>query len=951
MKKRSILRLAVISLLAQLVYGWLTGIWVSPGFASVGTITNICPLVSEGIKSYEAGYFSEAEVTWKETQQVYQNAGNKLCQAMALSNLSLAYQQQGKLADAAKTIQQSLQLILVSPDTSIEQLKNLAKKLIQAASDNSSFQQQQLKVLAQALNTQGKLEFLLGQAEQALETWQQAGNAYNKVHDSVGAIRSQINQSQALQALGHYRDAGDILLQVLLSDSQKRHIIEQPDWQLKLKDIEPDLEKLPNLPTKVAILHSLGNVYLSLGNYPTATEVLQRAKELAKNLPSQFADDILLSLGNVELALASRSRDLEDVESAQTYARNAINFYHVIPTIPSSKITQVRSQLNELSLLLDTDEWLLEANKPDVAKWQLQIQDWVTKSKLSQLQTQLDALPLSSAKLYAQINLAQSLISLWEIKVSGAPTPEEISQRLNIAKTEAVNLLDKRAESYALGTQGKLYELVKNWREAENYTRQALSLAEESQARDILYRWEWQMGRIFRKQENFTKAIGIYKEAVETLQSLRDSLAGINSEVGFSFRDNVEPVYRELLQLLLSVEDASELQQDNLETAIEYVKGLQLAELENFLQCNLESQVPKVPEYEDLTAAIFYPIILQDRLEVILKLPNHRELIRYKSLVTRTELESKLKELRNLLMKRTSDRTAYESLSTQVYEWLIRPAEKYFNSTIKTLVFVPDGYLRNIPISALWDKEKHQYLVENYAVAITPDLSLLGPKPRAAKQPKALIAGLTIPSNPTVNGKLFSFPTLLYVQDEVDEIKKSLPNYTELLNQKFQAKNLRTQLKSSAYDIVHLATHGQFSSNLEETFLVSGLDTAIDFNEIKKLLQSQKQNPGDAIQFLVFSACETATGDKRATLGMAGVAVRAGAFSTLASLWSVNDKSTSILMGEFYHNLVKGLQVNSNQVTKAEALRQAQLYLLHHESEDYQHPYFWAPFVLVGNWL
>ena len=99
------------------------------------------------------------------------------------------------------------------------------------------------------------------------------------------------------------------------------------------------------------------------------------------------------------------------------------------------------------------------------------------------------------------------------------------------------------------------------------------------------------------------------------------------------------------------------------------------------------------------------------------------------------------------------------------------------------------------------------------------------------------------------------------------------------------------------------------------------------------------------IELLVMSACQTATGDKRAALGIAGVAVRSGARSTLATLWSVKDDSTVVLMDEFYKQLAQP----DSSITKSEALRQAQISLIH--STDFEHPFYWAPFILVGNWL
>jgi CHAT domain-containing protein len=101
-----------------------------------------------------------------------------------------------------------------------------------------------------------------------------------------------------------------------------------------------------------------------------------------------------------------------------------------------------------------------------------------------------------------------------------------------------------------------------------------------------------------------------------------------------------------------------------------------------------------------------------------------------------------------------------------------------------------------------------------------------------------------------------------------------------------------------------------------------------------------KQKP---IELLVLSACQTALGDDRATLGLAGVAVRAGARSTLASLWSVDDAATALLMSRFYQYLAE----NPN-LTKAEALQRAQISLLEHRI--FRRPSYWAAFVLVGNW-
>ena len=252
-------------------------------------------------------------------------------------------------------------------------------------------------------------------------------------------------------------------------------------------------------------------------------------------------------------------------------------------------------------------------------------------------------------------------------------------------------------------------------------------------------------------------------------------------------------------------------------------------------------------------------------------------------------------------------------------------------SKVDTLVFVLDGALRNIPMATLYDGK--QYLIQNYSVALAPGLQLIDPKPLQKKQFKALTAGLT-EARP-------GFSALPEVEQELQQIHAEVPSRI-LLNQQFTSTALQDQIESLPFPVVHLATHGQFSSDAEKTFVLAW-DKPIKVKQLDDLLRNRDQRQPNAIELLVLSACETAAGDKRAALGLAGVAVRAGARSTLASLWSLDDESTALLMSQFYKELA------SAKVTKAEALRRAQLTLL--QNPRYQHPRYWAPYVLVGNWL
>jgi len=175
------------------------------------------------------------------------------------------------------------------------------------------------------------------------------------------------------------------------------------------------------------------------------------------------------------------------------------------------------------------------------------------------------------------------------------------------------------------------------------------------------------------------------------------------------------------------------------------------------------------------------------------------------------------------------------------------------------------------------------------------------------------------------------------VEKELQQIKALVPG-TLLPNQEFTGESLRQQINAAPYPVVHLATHGKFSSSADNTFILTW-DGRINVKQFDTFLRVRNQARGRAIELLVLSACETATGDRRATLGIAGVAVRAGARSTLATLWPVQDVATATMMPQFYRELATH--------GKSEALRRAQISL----SQNFKHPYYWAPFVLVGNWL
>lgn len=720
---------------------------------------------------------------------------------------------------------------------------------------------------AQDLNQQGQRLLDQGNPQAALARWQSAEQLYRQRGNSEGTIGAQLNQAKALQALGFYRRARTLLEQVTAAQRQ------QPDSSLKAN-----------------ALLTLGNILRLIGEYDTSHQVLVESLGIAQrvnSLPDIQAAD--LHLGNTLLAQQQIQPALEHFNQAATIAAPL----------------QVSAQLRQLRLLQHLDR------RSEAA------------ALVSQITSQLETLPPGQLAIYGRIELAE---------LTGQPTatansqPLPAAQLLMVAAQQAQRLGDRRGQSYAIGRLGHLYEQTYQWTEAQRLTQEALELARVVNVPEILYQWQWQMGRILRSQADLPAATQVYTEAVKTLQFLRNDLVAIGQDVQFSFRDRVEPVYRELVDLLLQPSAT----QAELKQARQVIESLQLAELSNFFrEACLNPDLRSIDEVDPM-AAVIYPVLLSDRLEVILSLPG-QPLRHYATTLSQTDIEAGIERMQSSL-RQTSFAKERLAAAQQLYQWLIQPiAADLKQYPLTTLVFVLDGALRGLPMAALHDGS--QYLIEQYQIALAPSLRLLSPRRLQREQIRALVGGLSA-------GTTTAEP-LPGVRQEVDEISRQIPAQV-LLDQAFTALALQAQVQAAPFNVVHLATHGQFSSKAEDTYIQTW-DGQLTINDLQRLLNQRSLTEINPIELLVLSACQTAEGDNRATLGMAGVAVRSGALSTLATLWTVNDDSTAAFIAAFYKSLVQP------HVSRAQAVQAAQLSLV--QSQEFNHPFYWAPFVLVGNWL
>ncbi|MBW2668080.1 MAG: CHAT domain-containing protein, partial [Deltaproteobacteria bacterium] len=163
-----------------------------------------------------------------------------------------------------------------------------------------------------------------------------------------------------------------------------------------------------------------------------------------------------------------------------------------------------------------------------------------------------------------------------------------------------------------------------------------------------------------------------------------------------------------------------------------------------------------------------------------------------------------------------------------------------------------------------------------------------------------------------------------------------------LMNNEFGVENFRKELTNTPYGIVHISSHGEFGGDSSENFLLA-YDGRVSMDQLAAFVGATRFRADEPLELLTLSACESAAGDDRAALGLAGVALRAGARSALATLWSVNDRATAELVVDFYGNLVVP------DVSRARALQQAQVKML--STRHYRHPGYWAPFLLISSWL
>jgi CHAT domain-containing protein len=736
---------------------------------------------------------------------------------------------------------------------------------------------------AEASMAQGWSAWQRGAFEEAVRPWLDAAQSYEQAGQPRDQSVALTQLARAYQALGQYRKAVQSL---------------SAAFELA--------QKAGDRVQTATVLGSLGGTYFVTGSLDAAQKALQEGLRLAREL------------GNAAL-IAALLNDLGNVFTSQDTYAEALEAY--------GESGLVAEQQHDRPLAVRA---LTNAAMASIKQGQYQ----AARTRLDMAWAQMQGVPPShdQASSFITIGLAYASLSA-SLSEDETNLTLRAAEALHAAAHLARTLNDQRALSYALGYLGGLYEEEQRYNEALQLTRQALFAAQQVQAPESLYRWQWQTGRLLKALGDLDAAIASYRQAVDTLQSFRQEMVLGSGGGRTSFRQVVGPVYFGLVDLLLqraaALPDRAQYEPLLVEArdAVELFKAVELRDY--FQDDCVDAARRRVVNLEGLaqSAITIYPILLPERTELLISLPDGLQRVTVP--VTAERLTQEVRELRRLLEK--SATREYLPHAQQLYDWLLRPLEPALASTtLDTLVFVPDGPLRTIPMAALHDGQ--QFLISKYAVATTPGLKLTDPRPLPRGQTRMLALGLS----EAVQG----FPALPYVSAELATLQR-LYSAEVLLNQRFLVPSVEKELQEKPFSMVHIASHGQFDSDAKKTFLLT-FDDKLTMDHLEQLVGRLRFRE-EALELLTLSACQTAAGDDRAALGLAGVAIKAGARSALATLWYIDDQASSELVAEFYR------QLQDSTISRAKALQRAQIKLL--SEGRYEHPGYWAPFLLLNNWL
>ena len=841
-------------------------------------------LLRQGNQLYQASLYREAIQTWQLALEIYRTIKDRKGEATILNNLGTAYENFGQYQKAIDFYQQSLAIT-----TQISDRKGEAMALsnLGGAYDSLGQYQKAIELYQQALaiqkqighrygeatslNNLGLAYNNIGQYQKAIEFYQQALAIQKQIDDREGESISLNNLGLASDNLGQY---------------QKAIVFYQQSLAIK--------KQIGDRNGEARSLNNLGAIYKNLGQYQKAIDFYQQSLAIKKQIGDR--DGEATSLNNLGL-----------VYDYLGQYQKAIDFYR--------QSVAIAKQIGESSIEARSLNNLGAAYE-----------------RLGQYQKAID--------FYGQALEMQEKIG------------------------------DRQGEAKSINNLGVVYKNLRQYQRAIDLHQQSLAIKKQIGDRQGEATSLNNLGVDFNQLGQTEISILFYKQSVNVFESIRQSLKGLREEEQQSFTNTIASSYRNLADLLLKqgrimealqILDLLKVQEleeyfKNIKGSDRSAQGVRLLEpekaisdkllavsLDNSKEINSQlakqiqqlpkSEINKVPEYLQKIpqgTALLYPLILGDRIEIILFSPNSIPISRTVR-ISQKELETLVIDFRSGLLDSGSEDV--KEPAAKLYKLLIKPIEtELTQAKVTTTLYAPDGILRYIPLAALYDSK--QWLAEKYRISNLITYSLFDFAPKLKTQPNILAGAF----GGKANEKKFEQIGLPATIKEVQAIANSFQNSVTLIEDQFSRQAIEAKFKN--HNILHLATHAKFNVGVpDNSFIIFGNGDKIRLNEI-----SDWQIPN--IDLIILSACQTGIGklgDGVEVLGFGYQVQKAGAKNAIASLWSVNDEGTQALMEAFYRELKKG------DVTPTEALHRAQFALI--KSPKYNHPNYWSAFFAIGNGL
>lgn len=546
----------------------------------------------------------------------------------------------------------------------------------------------------------------------------------------------------------------------------------------------------------------------------------------------------------------------------------------------------------------------------------------------------------------------------------------------------------ERVHLEALDALAQLYQAQGRKADALVLVHRALGYAAQlpqSAVGDLLIALEARQGQLYTALGQSDLALAAYQRAAEHIEALRLDIPIEYEDGSSSFLQTFEPLYLSLVDALLTAAQGASADQSThyLRRAIGVVELLKQAEMQDYLgdRCTVDDVKGAAATVIPVGSAVVYPLVFSDRIELLVQ--TRSGIARYSSRVAGMQMRSVALSLARSL--RNGDPNFLDQ-AQQLYNWVLRPLQPFLiANTIGTLVLVPDAALRLVPWGALHDG--HRFAIETYAFTTITGLSMTNTTPASATNATALVAGASrfgsvvdkllqtgrgqriaatlaqqVPSRGLAQSRMLRAPLRLAVNSATQAtnpvlalrdalvlpgVAQEIQSVSRILHGKrmqddgFTVGQFRDAVESGKFRILHVASHGVFGGSADASYVMA-FDDFLTLDGLQTLLKEDqfRKNP---LELLTLSACETAEGDERAPLGISGAAIKARAKSVLGTLWPVDDEAAVKVMETFYGGLTQA------HLSKSQALRQAQIRLI--QNPEMAHPFFWAAFILIGNWL